>query len=160
MCYKKFDENGELNCGHCLHYHYEVGLEDNDETCDVHTDMVEREDCDCFIPELSPEEKEEDRKQLEKWKQEEARKNARIKRVLNLIKPLMGDRYFSVEEDLKDTNIWSASLTKVAPHESYLQEEDLQMYVEQHGSEDYGGYHGRIWYHLKDKHWLVMEYTC
>ena len=160
MCYKKFDENGELNCGHCIHYTYEVGMEDNDEICDIHLDMIEREDCEDFYPELTPEEKEENRLYQEEHQRKEARIKARIQRVLAIIKPIMADRFFSVEEDLKDCNIWSASLTKVPPNKRYLEEPDLRMYIKQHGSEDYGGYNGRIWYHLKDKHWLVMEYTC
>lgn len=27
------DKNGELNCGECQHYHWEMGLEDPDEDC-------------------------------------------------------------------------------------------------------------------------------
>jgi hypothetical protein len=160
MCYKKFDEKGELNCGHCIHYTYEVGLEDNDEICALHEDMCEREDCGDWYPEMTPEEKDHEKKFLEDLSRQEARQQKRIDRLKEVVKPVLGKRFEALEEDFKEVNIHSMSITKVPPNKMYLEDKDLRLYIEQHGSEDYGGYHGRIWYHLKDKHWLVMEFNC
>lgn len=160
MCYKKFDEKGELNCGHCIHYTYEVGLEDNDEICGLHEDMCEREDCEDWYPEMTPEEKEHERKFIEELHRQEDRRYARVSRLKEIVKPVLGKRFESLEEDFKDVNIHSMSITKVPPAKGYLEDEDLRLYIEQHCGACGDDYYGRIWYHLKDKHWLVMEFSC
>jgi hypothetical protein len=94
-------------------------------------------------------------------REEECRRFRRIERIKKLIESIMGDRFQAVIEDFDNCFIWQASLTKQAPAEKYLEEEYLRKYVEQHcncGCED--SYAGTIWYHLKDKHWVALEFNC
>ena len=159
MCYKKFDEKGELNCGVCIHYIYEQNLEDNTEECSLGHDRNCLEDCKSWWPQRTPEEEAEEKTHLEKLHMKQVRMIKRIERVRGWVKPLMGDRFSSLEEDFKDCHIWSMGITKVPPNKMYKEDADLRLYIEQHGCEDYG-YHGRIWYHLRGKHWVVMEFNC
>lgn len=105
--------------------------------------------------------REDDLQLIQEIREEEARRFRRIERIKKLIEPIMGDRFQAVLEDFNECFIWQMSLTKQAPAKKYLQEKDLRMYVHQHGScgcED--SYAGTIWYHLKDKHWVALEFNC
>lgn len=97
---------------------------------------------------------------IQKIREEEDRRFRRIERIKKLIEPLMGDRFQAVLEDFKECFIWQMSLTKKAPARKYLEDKDLRLYIEQHNGACEDDYHGRIWYHLKDKHWVVMEFNC
>ena len=105
--------------------------------------------------------KEDDLQLIQKIREEEDRRLRRIERIKKLIEPIMGDRFQAVLSDFVDCFIWDMHLTKKAPDKKYLEDKDLQMYISQHstcGCED--SFAGIIWYHLKGKHWVAMEFNC
>lgn len=104
--------------------------------------------------------REDDLQLIQEIREEEARRFRRIERIKKLVEPIMGTRFTALQNDFDDCYIWNMYLTKTSPAKINLVDKNLRMYVEQGFGCCEDDAYGTIWYHLKDKHWVALEFNC